>query len=80
MHDIDNDAFIEINNHEEELKNYRAYFKNAAKQDKKRITLRINSKDLNTIRKKASEQVLPYQTLINILLRHYVRGKIEITL
>ncbi len=46
----------------------------------KRINIRMREKDLITIKKKAEQHGLPYQTLIATLLRHYANGKINIIL
>jgi predicted DNA binding CopG/RHH family protein len=41
----------------------------------KRINIRIASKDLDEIQKKALEEGIPYQTLISSILRKYTSGR-----
>jgi len=42
-----------------------------------RINIRISSKDLEAIQKRALEEGLPYQTLISSLLHKYVSGRLR---
>ena len=44
------------------------------------VSLRIPIKDIESIQKRATEVGLPYQTLINMLIRQYVAGKIQLTI
>jgi predicted DNA binding CopG/RHH family protein len=46
----------------------------------KPVSIRLQVKDLNAIQKKAVEVGVPYQTLINLLIRQYIQGKIKLTL
>jgi predicted DNA binding CopG/RHH family protein len=41
----------------------------------RRINIRISSRDLEMIQKKAIREGLPYQTLISSVLHRYVNGK-----
>ena len=43
----------------------------------RRINIRISTKDLETIQKRALEEGLPYQTLISSLLHKYVAGRLR---
>jgi len=43
----------------------------------RRINIRISSKDLEALRKRALEEGLPYQTLISSLLHKYVSGRLR---
>jgi len=58
-----------------ELKRYQAIAKNNLKKDE-RINIRLASKDLMSIQKKAMQEGLPYQTLIASILHKYVTGKL----
>jgi predicted DNA binding CopG/RHH family protein len=42
----------------------------------KRINIRISSSDLELLKMKASEEGLPYQTLISSVLHKFVAGRI----
>lgn len=76
--DIENDEFVEVPNQTEEIKRYVSYAKNYLRKDK-RITLRVAKKDLEKIQKKAIISGIPYQTLINSLIRQYANGRINIS-
>ncbi len=59
-------------------------FEDAAKQyvqlqKSKKITLRINQKDLIRLKARAKRKNIPYQTLLNALVRDYVEGKYALT-
>ena len=41
-----------------------------------RINVRLSAEDLDGIRRRASEEGLPYQTLISSLLHKYVAGRL----
>ena len=45
-----------------------------------RVNLRINEKDLLIIIRKATENGLPYQSLINVLIHQYAEGKIVLNM
>lgn len=49
-------------------------------QETKSITLRVNQTDLIKVKAKAKRNGLAYQTLINLLIRQYIKGETEITL
>ena len=68
-----------------DLKNTKELFKEAAKnyrelQETKSITLRVNKEDLIKVKVKAKRNGLAYQTLVNLLIRQYVRGETEVVL
>lgn len=76
--DIEDDVFVPVPNQKEEIKRYVSYAKNMLKKDK-RVTLRVAKKDLEKIQEKAIESGIPYQTLINSLIRQYANGRISIS-
>ena len=45
----------------------------------KRINIRISSRDLTRIQKKAAKEGIPYQTLISSTLHKYITGKLKET-
>ncbi|MDO8609979.1 MAG: CopG family antitoxin [bacterium] len=75
--DIENDEFVEVPNQKEEIRRYTSYFRNMPKKEK-RITLRVAKEDLEKIQAKAIETGIPYQTLINALIRQYNNGKLRL--
>ena len=46
-------------------------------QKDKRINIRISSRDLGNIQKKAAKEGIPYQTLISSTLHKFVTGKLK---
>jgi predicted DNA binding CopG/RHH family protein len=46
-------------------------------QKDKRINIRLSSRDLETIQKKAAKEGIPYQTLISSTLHKFVTGKLK---
>jgi predicted DNA binding CopG/RHH family protein len=46
----------------------------------KPVNIRLSTKDLDEIQKKAEKIGLPYQTLINLLIHQYNQGKIKLIL
>ena len=46
-------------------------------QKDKRINIRISSRDLNSLQKRATKEGMPYQTLISSTLHKFVMGKLK---
>jgi predicted DNA binding CopG/RHH family protein len=57
-------------------KRYSAYAK-ATFRKERRVNIRISSKDLEAIQKRALEEGLPYQTLVSSILHKYASGKFD---
>lgn len=55
---------------------YSRYGKATFRKDR-RLNIRISSKDLEAIQKRALEEGLPYQTLISSLLHKYASGRLR---
>ena len=55
---------------------YNRYAKATFKKDR-RLNIRISTKDLEAIQKRALEEGLPYQTLIASLLHKYASGRLR---
>lgn len=55
---------------------YARYAKATFRKDR-RLNIRISSKDLEAIQKRALEEGLPYQTLISSLLHKYAAGRLR---
>ncbi len=64
-----------ISDFKSEQKRYQAIAKNSLKKDE-RINIRLATKDLMGIQKKAMQEGLPYQTLISSILHRYVTGQL----
>jgi len=56
-------------------KRFQSYAQATFKKDR-RINIRISSKDLLALQKRALEEGIPYQTLISSLLHKYVSGRL----
>ncbi|MCA9939187.1 MAG: hypothetical protein KC418_11115 [Anaerolineales bacterium] len=61
-----------------ELEEHRQYAAATFKKDK-RINIRISSRDLVALQKRALAEGLPYQTLIASILHKYVDGQLKET-
>lgn len=55
---------------------YARYARTTFRKDR-RLNIRISSKDLEQIQKRALEEGLPYQTFISSLLHKYVSGRLQ---
>ena len=60
----------------EEIARYGAYAKATFRKDR-RINIRISTKDLEALQKKALEEGIPYQTLVSSILHKYVSGRLQ---
>ena len=58
---------------EKEAKRYEEYARATFRKDR-RVNIRISSRDLEEIQKRALEEGIPYQTLIASILHKYVSG------
>ena len=67
-----------VENLDAELKKHQEYAAATFKKDK-RISIRISSRDLSALRKRALREGLPYQTLIASVLHKYVDGRLKET-
>ena len=47
-------------------------------QKDKRINIRLSSRDLNSLKRKANRYGIPYQTLITSVLHRYVAGDLKV--
>jgi predicted DNA binding CopG/RHH family protein len=59
----------------EETQRYQGYARTTFRKDA-RVSIRISSKDLESIQKKAIEEGIPYQTLIASVLHKYLSGRL----
>lgn len=78
---LDKGEFVSVTN----LSDTRQMFQEAAKnfrqlQITKSITLRVNLEDLIKVKAKAKRNGVAYQTLINLLIRKYIKGETEVAL
>jgi predicted DNA binding CopG/RHH family protein len=60
---------------EGETRRFREYARATFRKDA-RVNIRISSKDLDALKKKAMEEGIPYQTLMTSILHKYVSGRL----
>jgi predicted DNA binding CopG/RHH family protein len=69
------DEWQSVDNVEAEKQTYSEYATATFKKDR-RVNIRISSKDLEALQKRALEEGLPYQTLIASVLHKFVSGRL----
>ena len=69
------DEWQSVGNVETAVQTYSEYATATFKKDK-RVNIRISSKDLEALQKRALEEGLPYQTLIASVLHKFVSGRL----
>lgn len=69
------DEWRTIEGWEAKAEEYQSYARATFKKDK-RVNIRISTKDLEGIQKRALEEGVPYQTLIASILHRYVSGRL----
>lgn len=72
---FDSGVLTPISNVKPELERHKEYA-TATFQKDSRINIRISSKDLRLLQKRALSEGLPYQALISSLLHKYVEGRL----
>jgi len=71
----ESDEWKSKNNQEERLKELQSYIKN---EKKKAISLRLSENDIYELKKKALENSIPYQNLVQMLIHQFVSNKIKL--
>ncbi len=59
-----------------ELSRYQEIARSTFRKDR-RVNIRISSKDLEALQKRALEEGVPYQTLMSSVLHKYVTGRLQ---
>ncbi len=75
LNDFDAGILTSVSDLKSELKRHKDYAAATFQKDS-RINIRISSKDLRLLQKRALSEGLPYQTLISSLLHKYVEGRL----
>ena len=60
----------------EDARRYQNYARSTFQKDR-RVNIRISSKDLDDMRKKALQEGIPYQTLMSSVIHKYVSGVLK---
>lgn len=79
---FENGEFVPVPNQKEEKEKAMAaakYTLERLKKDK-RITIRVDKKDLEKIQSRAVKKGIPYQTIIAAILHQYANNKIKLAL
>ena len=76
LRDFERGEFESIRNFREEKRKLEEAARNTLQKDR-RINIRISSRDLEQIRKRAAKEGIPYQTLISSTLHKLVSGKLK---
>ena len=65
------------NNTDDRLLELQSYIKH---QKKKAISIRVNENDIYELKKKALENSIPYQNIIQILIHQFATNKIQLSI
>ena len=76
LRDFERGELTSINNFKEEKRQLEEAAHNFLQKDR-RINIRISSRDLETLQKRAVKEGMPYQTLISSTLHKFVTGKLK---
>ena len=76
LQDFERGELTSINNFKEAKRQLEEAAHNFLQKDR-RINIRISSRDLETLQKKAVKEGIPYQTLISSTLHKFVTGKLK---
>lgn len=74
---VEKGEWVSKNNKEERLKELQSFIKN---EKKKAISLRLSENDIYELKKKALENSIPYQNLVQMLIHQFVTDKIKLSL
>ena len=70
---IESGAWEEVSSKKENLKHYAKIAQDTFRKNQ-RMNIRISKADLNSIKAKAAEEGIPYQTLVTSIIHKYVSG------
>jgi len=73
LESVENGEWISKGNIEERKEELKSYLKK-----KKAISIRVNEADIYEIKRKALENGIPYQNLIQMLIHQYAQNKISL--
>ena len=76
LQDFERGELTSINNFKEAKRQLEEAAREFLQKDK-RINIRISSRDLNGLQKRAAKEGMPYQTLISSTLHKFVTGKLK---
>ncbi|PPK61944.1 putative DNA binding CopG/RHH family protein [Malaciobacter marinus] len=77
LQSVENGEWKSKKNIDERLLELQSYVKH---QKKKAISIRVNENDIYELKKKALENGIPYQNLIQVLIHQFASNKIDLNL
>ena len=75
LQSVERNEWKSKNNRDTRLKELQSYIKN---EKKKAISLRLSENDIYELKKKALENSIPYQNLVQVLIHQFVTNKIKL--
>ena len=75
LQSLESGEWESVDNLQNEIIQHQKVAKNTLRKDK-RINIRLSSNDLESLKTKAVEMGLPYQTLVSSVLHQYVTGRL----
>lgn len=72
---FESDEWRSVEGRTAQLERYREYARATFKKDR-RVNIRISSKDLEALQKRALDEGIPYQTLMASILHKYAGGRL----
>jgi predicted DNA binding CopG/RHH family protein len=75
LESYERDELKSLENAKAESQRYQDYARSTFQKDR-RVNIRVSTKDLEGIQKKAIEEGIPYQTLISSILHKYLSGRL----
>jgi predicted DNA binding CopG/RHH family protein len=75
LESIEDGEWVSKSNLDERTKELQAHIKN---QKKKAISIRVSENDIYELKKKALENSIPYQNIIQMLIHQYTTNKINL--
>lgn len=73
LDEVEKGDFVRIPNFEREKKRFQAIARNTLNKTKN-INIRLSEKDLNRLKRKATEEGMPYQTLLSSIIHRFVNS------
>ena len=77
LQSVENGEWESKNNTDDRLLELQSYIKH---QKKKAISIRVNENDIYELKKKALENSIPYQNIIQILIHQFATNKIQLSM
>lgn len=77
LQSVENGEWKSKNNKDERIQELQSFIKY---QSKKAISLRVNENDIYELKKKALENSIPYQNLIQMLIHQFATNQIKLSL